>query len=296
MKLKYFIIDNYKNIDHLEVNFNGKTVLPIIGGISSGKTAIVEALSSMIDLISMKEIFNEHEVQYDIHMGNRTISVTLGDDSNEISYQVMFGNGKIRQEYYIVNGKNVIASGESDTKHPFESIFWDSAKPDKSSIFNKYIYHSKLALKYHYNDFVDFFSCAKVITPEQFYKGKFKIGKYDFGSSVRLTQEEYLAINKLCKAAHKDLALDKYIDNGDTDNFCQLTFKGSLINKFSVNVRMILYSLIVMTSCSLLIFDDVNQEVLKIVNKYNEEDKQIIFTDYEPIIHLGSIQLSDSHF
>ena len=41
---------------------------------------------------------------------------------------------------------------------------------------------------------------------------------------------------------------------------------------------MILYSLIVMTSCSLLIFDDVNQEVLKLVNKYNEEDKQIIFT------------------
>ena len=76
MRLKYFIIDNYKNIDHLEVNFNGKTVLPIIGGVSSGKTAIVEALSIMIDLISMKEIFNEHEVQYDIHMGNRTISVT----------------------------------------------------------------------------------------------------------------------------------------------------------------------------------------------------------------------------
>lgn len=293
MRLKYFIIDNYKNIDHLEVNFNGKTILPIIGGISSGKTAIVEALSIMVDLISMKD---GHINQNYIHIGNRTFSVTLEDDVNEISYQVMFDNGKIKQEYYIVNGKNVISSGESDTEHPFESIFWDSAKPDHSSIFNKYIYHTKLALKYHYNDFIDFFLCAKVITPEQFYKGEFKIGKYDFGSSVRLTQREYLAINNLCKAAHKDLLLDKYIDNGDTDNFCWLTFKGSTVNEFSINVRMILYSLIVMISCSLLIFDDVNQEVLKIVNKYNRDSKQIIFTDYEPIIHLGSIQLSDSHF
>ena len=292
MRLKYFIIENYKNIDYLEVNFKNGNVLPIIGGIGSGKTAVVEALSAMVDLISMKEIIKDGE-DY-THMGNRTISITLGDMTNELSYQVMFGNGKIRQEYYIVNGKTVISSGESDIVHPFESLFWDPPKPGKSSVFNKYIYHSKLAENLHYNEFVDFFLNTKIITPEKFYKGEFKIGKYDLNSSIRLTQNEYLAIHKLCKSAHKDLVLDKFIDNGDTDNFCRLTFKGRRINSFSINVRILLYSLIVMKLSTLLIFDDVNQEVLKIVNKYNKEDRQIIFTDYEPIVHLNSIQLSDS--